>query len=333
MKLLKLKTINNTPLKEKKQSSSLPKKSYIQKIFNRQKKIKKEEKKETTNDDELNDTLDFINDMEISMIDEKDEPEQVKEDEDVDLWAQMIERTKKGKRKFHFFDEEPKVEDNKTELLKIINNIEGKQEEAELNRANSSNSIRRKSTKYVTMKPSVSHKATSKFRRRNGVNLEHQLMRTNTMQAYNAKQRIIKLKTHSERKKFFLDNESPEEIEKRKQMLLLKIDQNIKYGLTTGDYNDTATLLFEELKKKIENLKSMDDKTYIMFLENNFSYLEQKLDNIKKMKEEERRINEFLLHLNNNIEVKKMVKQEKSSHRVIDGRVVTNTSKPFVVEG
>lgn len=102
----------------------------------------------------------------ISMIDEKDDPEQVKEDEDVDLWAQMIERAKKGKRKFHFFDEEPKVEDNKTELLKIINNIEGKQEEeAELNRANSSNSIRRKSTKYVTMKPSVSHKATSKFRR------------------------------------------------------------------------------------------------------------------------------------------------------------------------
>ena len=50
------------------------------------------------------------------------------------------------------------------------------------------------------------------------------------------------------------------------------------------------------------------------------------------MKEEERRINEFLLHLNNDIEVKKMFKQEKSSHRVIDGRVVTNTSKPLVVE-
>ena len=152
------------------------------------------------------------------------------------------------------------------------------------------------------------------------------------MQAYNAKQRIIKLKTHNERKKFFLDNESPEEIEKRKQMLLIKIGKNIKYGLITGDYNETATLLFEELKKKIENLKSMDDKTYIMFLENNFSYLEQELDNIKKMKEEERRINEFLLHLNNDIEVKKMFKQEKSSHRVIDGRVVTNTSKPLVVE-
>lgn len=147
------------------------------------------------------------------MIDEKDEP--AKEDEEVDLWSEMIERAKKGKRKFKFFDDEPKVEDNKTKLLKIINNIEGKQE-SELNRANSSNSIQRKSTKYVTMKPSVSHKATSKFRRRNGVNLEHQLKRTNTMQAYNAKQRIIKLKTHNERKKFFLDNESPEEIEKRK---------------------------------------------------------------------------------------------------------------------
>ena len=69
-----------------------------------------------------------------------------------------------------------------------------------------------------------------------------------------------------------------------------------------------------------------------MFLEHNFSYFQEELDTLRQVREDEKRINEFLLHLHNDIEVDSIIKKEQSSRaKVIDKKVLVDSSRPFVL--
>ena len=340
------------PKKTKKESSSLPK-PKVHNMSDELKKIKKKMKnhkmvlksKDTKQKEEtIKKTIESLHD--IGITNTADNKEEAKKEEP-NLWAQMVERAKNRKRKINIFGENEEEEEDGPKLIKTLeSHLEEKKKFTETLQSNKSE----KTDEMITSKRSsvvdnsqimaaLGNKKISKFRRRNAMNGRqlstyfHQNMRNDTdSSGSNSKRNNIKLKEQLQRKKFFFDLDNTEEVEKRKNMLLLKMSQDITYGITKGDFTEKDKSLFEEFKRKIEELKNFDDKTYVLFLENNFSYFQEELDMLRKIREDEKRINDFIIHMNNDIEVDNLKKKEGSTHvRVIDKKVLIDSSRPFVL--
>lgn len=339
--------------KKKKESSSLPK-PKVHNMSDELKKIKKKMKnhkmviksKDTKQKEEtIKKTLESLHDIGITNTAENQKEEA--KNEEPDLWAQMVERAKKRKKKINIFGDNQEEEEDGPKLIKTLeSHLEEKKKFTETLQSNKSE----KTDEMVTSKRSsvcdnsqimaaVGNRKISKFRRRNAMNGKqlstyfHQNMKNDIGSSGSSSKRSnIKLKEQLQRKKFFFDLDNTEEVEKRKNMLLLKMSQDITYGIAKGDFTEKDKSLFEEFKRKIEELRNFDDKTYVLFLENNFSYFQEELDMLRKIREDEKRINDFIRHMNNDIEVDNLKKKEQSIHaRVIDKKVLVDSSRPFVL--
>lgn len=262
--------------------------------------------------------------------------------EDDDIWNQLVERAKKRKKNGDNKSKKDNKGDTKqSSLLKFPENTkkegtEPNQKESEESIMKERNSLKEDNSQLVL---ALKSKKTSKFRRRNAVsnNQISFFLNKNTKNDSDSKSNSsrmkLKLNEKSENtsKSLFFDI-TPEEVEKKKNLLLLKLGQEISYGITKGDFSEKEQNLFEDFKQRIEDLKNFDDKTYVMFLEHNFSYFQEELDTLRQVREDEKRINEFLLHLHNDIEVDSIIKKEQSSRaKVIDKKVLVDSSRPFVL--
>lgn len=348
----KKKSISKSKKKKKKEASSLPK-PKVHNMGDELKKIKKKMKNhkmvlnskdnKSKKEEEQKKTLESLHDIGITNTAENKKA--IKEEPD--LWVQMVERAKNRKRKINIFGEEQEQEDEGPKLIKTLeSHLEEKKKFTETLQSNKSE----KTDEMKTSKRSsvadnsqimaaIGNRKISKFRRRNAMNAKqlstyfHQNMRNDTGgSGSSSKRNNIKLKEQLQRKKFFFDLDNTEEVEKRKNMLLLKMSQDITYGIAKGDFTEKDKSLFEEFKRKIEELRNFDDKTYVLFLENNFSYFQEELDMLRKIREDEKRINDFIKYMNNDIDVDNMKKKEQITHaRVIDKKVIVELSRPFVL--
>lgn len=132
---------------------------------------------------------------------------------------------------------------------------------------------------------------------------------------------------------FFDDIHNVDEAEKRKKYWLLKFGNDINYGISVGNLTENEKTFFEKFRERIENLKAFDDEAYVDFLEKNFSYLQEELEIIRRIRKDEMRINKFVETLNEDRENFKKKQNEKAMKcRVIDKKVITDSSYPFVIK-
>ena len=150
----------------------------------------------------------------------------------------------------------------------------------------------------------------------------------------NANQRHEALKIDSniieERKHFFKDLCTNEEVEKRKQVLLMKIGHDITYGISKGELGEKEKMLFDKFREQIASLKVTEDEEYVDSLEENFYLFQKELDDLRRQRELEKRINGFMYHLREGLNNEKG-KQEfhKTRARVVSAKSVFVSSNPF----
>lgn len=336
------KIIDQSPTHLKSNSSSFrkPKISLSRKINVKKKKKKKKTEHKIIEPEEKIESLIGEQQLLASTTGGK---ETMSSKEDNDIWNQLVERAKKRKKKGN--NKKNNIVDSKRSssiILKFPENL--KKEETNQSQKESEESIQkeRKSLKEDNSQlvMALKGKKASKFRRRNALSNNqisfffNKKMNNNSDSKPNSSRKRLKLKEKNENssnKSLFFDVK-PEEVEKKKNFLLLKLGQEISYGITKGDFSEKEQNLFEDFKKKIEDLKNFDDKTYIMFLEHNFSYFHEELETLRQIREDEKRINDFIVHLHNDIEVDSTIKKEQSSKaKVIDKKVIVDSSRPFVL--
>ena len=147
-------------------------------------------------------------------------------------------------------------------------------------------------------------------------------------------QRIEALKIDSniveERKHFFKDLYTNEEVEKRKQILLMKIGHDITYGISKGELGEKEKILFNKFREQITSLKVTDDEGYIECLEENFYLFQKELEDLRRQRELEKRINGFMYHLREGLtNVKGKQEFHKSRARVVSAKSIFVSSNPF----
>ena len=76
---------------------------------------------------------------------------------------------------------------------------------------------------------------------------------------------------------------------------------------------------FEEFKEKINSLKKFDRETYLSYLNDNYDYIQEELNTLKRLKKNERDINDFMYHF---VSDQKQTKQLRYLH-VPDIKLVT----------
>ena len=109
-----------------------------------------------------------------------------------------------------------------------------------------------------------------------------------------------------------------DEQQKQKELKVLKLTQELNYLLSQEPQNGDQTL-FEEFKEKINSLKKFDRETYLSYLNDNYDYIQEELNTLKRLKKNERDINDFMYHF---VSDQKQIKQLRYLH-VPDIKLVT----------
>ena len=109
-----------------------------------------------------------------------------------------------------------------------------------------------------------------------------------------------------------------DEQQKQKELKVLKLTQELNYLLSQEPQNGDQTL-FEEFKEKINSLKKFDRETYLSYLNDNYDYIQEELNTLKRLKKNERDINDFMYHF---VSDQKQTKQLRYLH-VPDIKLVT----------
>ena len=86
-----------------------------------------------------------------------------------------------------------------------------------------------------------------------------------------------------------------DEQQKQKELKVLKLTQELNYLLSQEPQGGDQTL-FEEFKEKINSLKKFDKETYLSYLNDNYDYIQEELNALKRLKKNERDINDFMYH-------------------------------------
>ena len=162
----------------------------------------------------------------------------------------------------------------------------------------------------------------------------HRIKRDSVSDHPMSNQRIEALKIDSniveERKQFFKDLYTNEEVEKRKQVLLMKIGHDITYGISKGELGEKEKILFNKFREQITSLKVTDDEGYIECLEENFYLFQKELEDLRRQRESEKRINGFMYHLREGLtNVKGKQEFHKSRARVVSAKSIFVSSNPF----
>ena len=117
-------------------------------------------------------------------------------------------------------------------------------------------------------------------------------------------------------KNYFLEGTEQDKEYKMKELRAFKLSQEINYFLSVNKpKTENEKNLFEEFKEKINSLKQVNDEIYISYINDNYEYLQEELENLKKIRESEKQINDFIFHLNNDI-------QNNSMQRHILGEMI-----------
>lgn len=104
-------------------------------------------------------------------------------------------------------------------------------------------------------------------------------------------------------KNYFLEGTEQDKEYKMKELRAFKLSQEINYFLSVNKpKTENEKNLFEEFKEKINSLKQVNDEIYISYINDNYEYLQEELENLKKIRESEKQINDFIFHLNNDIQ-------------------------------
>ena len=136
--------------------------------------------------------------------------------------------------------------------------------------------------------------------------------------------------TVEERTHFFKDLDTNEEVEKRKQVLLMKIGNDITYGISKGELGEKEQMLFNKFREQITSLKVTDDEEYVDYLEENFYLFQKEMEDLKRQREIEKRINGFMFHLRGGLDNEKGNKEFlKNKARVVSAKSVFVSSNPF----
>ena len=79
----------------------------------------------------------------------------------------------------------------------------------------------------------------------------------------------------------------------------LRLVQEINFFLLVEQpKNENEKRLLDEFKEKINSLKMLSNEQYIAYINDNYQYLQNELNNLKKVKTFEKQINDFVFHLN-----------------------------------
>ena len=79
----------------------------------------------------------------------------------------------------------------------------------------------------------------------------------------------------------------------------LRLVQEINcFLLVEQPKNENEKRLLDEFKEKINSLKMLSNEQYIAYINDNYQYLQNELNNLKKVKTFEKQINDFVFHLN-----------------------------------
>ena len=133
--------------------------------------------------------------------------------------------------------------------------------------------------------------------------------------------------------KFFKYIKNTYDLEKKKNLLLLRLNEEINLKIKSGEYTEKELDLFNNFKKKIESLKNEDIQIYLLNLEEYFSNFNDQLDLIDKRNDEEKRINGFIKNLNSDLDFnKKRQKIINDKFKVVDKKILTNISDIFQVD-
>jgi hypothetical protein len=110
----------------------------------------------------------------------------------------------------------------------------------------------------------------------------------------------------------------------------MKIGHDISYGISKGELDEKEQMLFEKFKDQIASMKATDNNEYVEFLEENFVLFQEELEDIKKQREDEKRINNFVRDLNTGLNKEKSKQiMLGNKARVVDGKISFVSSSLF----
>ena len=221
----------------------------------------------------------------------------------------------------------------RNETKKVSNIEEQKSDKKESRDLNPKRSIRVDNSQILSAINLNEEHSPSKIKLRNIVPQAHYSFRRDS-DYFVKNQRLEGIKINSniseERKHYFKDLFTYNEIEKRKQVLLMKIGHDISYGISKGELDEKEQMLFEKFKDQIASMKATDNNEYVEFLEENFVLFQEELEDIKKQREDEKRINNFVRDLNTGLNKEKSKQIMLSNKaRVVDGKMSFVSSKLF----
>ena len=130
------------------------------------------------------------------------------------------------------------------------------------------------------------------------------------------------------KRKYFININSIQDINKRKMEILLRLKHDLEYKLITGSLKSSEKLNFKEFVKKINSttIDSLDEESlneYLDKLEEYFSSFENDIINIEKMKRNEERINAFKQKLIDNLNYTEQIRENKS--RIVGNAIDFNS--------
>ena len=130
------------------------------------------------------------------------------------------------------------------------------------------------------------------------------------------------------KRKYFININSIQDINKRKMEILLRLKRDLEYKLITGMLKSSEKLNFKEFVKKINSttIDSLDEESlneYLDKLEEYFNSFENDIINIEKIKKNEERINAFKQKLIDNLNYTEQIRENKS--RIVGNAIDFNS--------
>lgn len=177
-----------------------------------------------------------------------------------------------------------------------------------------------------TQKPKM--KPMSKFlRRRRNVKPKEVKKQCIEQQVKDEEPSTLNMKRPSLKTPFFQDFLLDKNDEHKNRLLQLKLKNDINYGISKGGLSENELDLFSEFKKKINNMKNFEDESYHGLIENAFNMFQIDLEELKRSKEAENRINKFVTRLNIQRENHfQLYKELSNKAKAIDKKILSKST-------